>query len=133
MGSRPPSLALAARAQARVAVEGRADRAAADRAHDEAAASAGITEIEHAIGRAKAADADAVDAPRPFAGAFEVGAERTHGVGGVEHVLAFEQPGDAGLADRERAEDHRSVRDRFVARDARAALERARAARGQRR
>jgi hypothetical protein len=74
-----------------------------------------------------------VDAPRPFASAFDLGAERAHGIGGVEHVLAFEQPRDAGLSDRERAEDQRPMRDRFVAGDAGGAFERARAARGQRR
>src|SRR5262249_29473620 len=120
-------------AQARVAVEGRADGTAADRPHDEAAAGAGIAEVEHANGRAEAADADAMDAPGPFTRAFDLGPERTHSIGGVEHVLAFEQPGDAGLADRERAEDQRPVRDRFVAGHARGAFERARAARGQRR
>ena len=48
------------------------------------------------------------------------------------HVLAFEQAGDAGLADRERAQDQGAVRDRLVAGHAHAALERAGAARGQR-
>ena len=43
----------------------------------------------------------------PFAGALDAGAERPHGLGGVEGVLALEQAGNPGLADRERAEDQR--------------------------
>ena len=74
--------------------------------------------------RAEAADADAVDAPGALAGPLDRGAQRPHGLGGVDHVLAFEQPGDAGLADRERAEDQGAVRDRLVAGHAHAALER---------
>ncbi len=83
-------------------------------------------------GSREAADADAVHAPGAFAGALDRGAQRAHGLAGVEHVLAFEQAGDAGLADRQRAEDQGAVRDRLVAGHAHAALERARAAGGQR-
>ena len=68
----------------------------------------------------------------PVADALDTRAERAHGLGGVEHILAFEQPGDPGLADRERAEDQRAVRDRLVARHARAPRERAAAPGGQR-
>ena len=53
------------------------------------------------------------------------GAERAGRGGGAHHVLAFEQAGDLGLADRQEAEDHRPVRDRLVAGHADAALERA--------
>src|SRR5262249_41555894 len=59
-------------------------------------------------------------------------AERAHRLAGVDHILAFEQPGNAGLPDRERAEDEGAVRDRLVAGHARAALEGARAAGGKR-
>ena len=62
------------RAQRGVAVEGRGDRAARDRAHDQAAAGAGIAEIEHAPAAAEAADADAVDAPFALARALDLGA-----------------------------------------------------------
>src|SRR5262249_41481676 len=119
------------RAQAGVAVEGGGDGTAGDRAHDQAAAGAGIAEVEHALRRAEAADADAVHTPLAFAHALDRGAQRAHRLGGVEHVLAFEQPGYAGFPDRERAEDEGAVRDRFVAGDARAALQRARAAGGE--
>jgi hypothetical protein len=120
------------RAQAGVTVEGRGDGTAGDRPHDQPAAGAGIAEVEHALRRAKAADADAVNAPRAFRHAFDRGAQRAHRLAGVEHVFAFEQPGYAGFPDRERAEDEGAVRDRFVAGHARAALEGARAARGER-
>ena len=46
-------------------------------------------------------------------------------------VLAFQQAGDAGFADRQRAENQRPVRDRFVARHADTAGQRAAAAGGQ--
>ena len=65
-----------------------------------------------------------MDAPGTFAGALDGGAERSHGMAGIEHVVAFEQPRDAGLPHRERAEDQGPVRDRFVAGHAHAALER---------
>src|SRR5206468_1053004 len=83
--------------------------------------------VEHAIGRAEAAHAHAMNAPCAFAGALETRAQRAHCVGGVDHVLAFEQSGYAGLPDRERAEDEGAVRDRFVAGHARAAFQSARA------
>src|SRR5262249_8198776 len=118
-------------AQAGVAVEGRGDGTAADRPHDQAAAGAGIAEVEHAMRFAEAPDADAVNAPCAFAHALDLGAQRTHRLAGVEYVLAFEQPGYAGLPDRERAEDEGAVRDRLVAGHARAALEGARAAGGE--
>src|SRR5262249_30853946 len=77
-------------------------------------------------------DTDAANAPRAFAHALDHGAQRAHRLGGVEHVLALEQPGYAGVPDRERAEDEGAVRDGLVAGHARAALEGARAARGER-
>ena len=83
-------------------------------------------------GSRKAADADTVNAPGALAGPLDGRAQRPHGLGGVDHVLAFQQPGDAGLADRERAEDQGAVRDRLVAGHAHAALEGARAAGGER-
>src|SRR5262245_4858154 len=125
----PPHRPLA---QAGIAVEGRGDGTACDRPHDQAAAGAGIAEVEGAIGLAQAADADAVNAPSAFAGALDRGAQRPHGLCGVDDVLALEQPGDARLADRERAEDQGAVRDRFVTGHAHAALEGARTARGER-
>src|SRR5262249_48774817 len=119
-------------AQAGIAVEGRGGGTAGVRPHDQTAAGAGIAEIEHAMRFAEAADADAVNAPLAFGHALDLGAQRAHRLAGVDHVLAFEQPGYAGFPDRERAEDEGAVRDRLVAGHARAALEGARAAGGER-
>src|SRR5262249_54765698 len=118
------------RGEAGGGVEGGGDGTAADRPHDEAAAGAGIAEVEHALRRAEAADADAVNAPLAFAHALDRGAQRTHRLAGVEDILAFEQPRYAGFPDRERAEDEAAVRDRFVAGGACAAFQRAGGARG---
>ena len=78
-------------------------------------------------------DADAVDAPGALAHALDLGTERAHRVGGIDHVLAFEQPGYVGLAHRKRTDDERAMRDRLVAGYARAAFQGARAARSERR
>ena len=125
-------------AQAGVAVEGRRDRAARDRPHDEPAAGGGIAEIEHLARLAKACDAHAVDIPGAGAAALgalddalDSGAERAHGVCGVEDVLAFKEAGDLRLSHRERAEDERAMGDRLVARHADLAAERPRAPRAQ--
>src|SRR5262249_23667752 len=96
-------------AQAGVAVEGRGDGTARDRSHDQAATGAGIAEVEHAVGLAEAADADAVNPPRAFAGALDASAQRPHNLGGIDYVLALEQPRNARLTDRERADDQGAV------------------------
>ena len=104
-GSRPPSAAATRAAPIRVeriehaphrplaqrgvAVEGRGDRTAGDRPHDQAAAGAGIAEVERARPVRRTADADAVDAPGARPGASTLRPERPHGLGGVEHVLAL--------------------------------------------
>ena len=146
-GSRPPSALSTTRApicssgssmrpigrvaQRGVAVERRRDRAAGDGAHHQAAAGAGIAEIER---RRRAAAKPPTPTPwtrqAPSPGALDRGAERPHGVGGVEHVFAFEQARDPGLADRQGAEDQRPMRDRLVARHADAAAQGAGSARG---
>src|SRR5207245_6696409 len=74
-------------AQARVAVEGRHDRAARHRPHHQPAAGSGIAEIEHASGLAKSADSDAVHAPFALAGALDARPERAHGLAGIDDVL----------------------------------------------
>ena len=86
-----------------------------------------------ACGALEAADADAVDAPGALAGPLDRGTQRPHGLAGIDHVLALEQPGDAGLADRECAENEGAVRDRLVAGHLHAAPERPGAARNERR
>ena len=119
-------------AQGGVAVEGRRDRRTRNRAEQQPAAGAGIAEIERRPRRRKARNSDAVNAPAALAGALDAGAERAHGVRGAHHVLAFEQAGNARLADRERGENQGAMRDRLVARHADAALERRAGARAER-
>jgi hypothetical protein len=120
-------------AQACVAVETGGHRGACHGAEHQPAAGTGITEIERRRRAHEAADADAVDAPDAVAAAFQPGTERAHHVGGVQHVLAFQEAFDRGLAHRQRPQDEGAVRDRLVARHAGAALQGATAAGGERR
>lgn len=66
----------------------------------------------------QAADAEAVHPPGTLAEARHAGAERPHRGTGAEHVLGLEQTLDGGLADRDRPEHQRAMRDRLVAGDA---------------
>jgi hypothetical protein len=66
-----------------------------------------------------------MDTPRTLTGPFDRGAEGPHDLPGIDHILALEEPGNAGFADRERAKDQGAVGDRLVARDAHTAPERA--------
>src|SRR6185437_11890484 len=95
-------------------------------------AGAGIAEIERRRRLGEPRNADAVQAPRAHIGALDVCSKGAYGLAGIEHVLAFEQTGNARLADRKRTENERAVRDRFVARHAHTALQRAGTAGGQR-
>src|SRR6185312_2709725 len=74
----------------------------------------------------EAADADATDNPRKISRPLDLGAECPHGFGGIQHVLALQQAGHPGLADRKRTQDQGAVRDRLVAGDADGAAQRAR-------
>jgi hypothetical protein len=51
----------------------------------------------------------------------------------MQDVFAFQQPGDGGLADGQRPEDQGAMGDRFIARNAGSALDRATLAGTQRR
>src|SRR5262249_3994702 len=110
-------------AQRGVAVEGRGDRAAGDSAEHETAPGSRIAEIKLVRRRGKAADADAANPPLAGAASFDLSAKRLDRFRSVEHVLAFEQAADTGLADRKRPEDQRAMRNRLVTKDAHAALE----------
>ena len=57
-----------------------------------------------------------LDAPAAVRAALDRGAQRAHGRGGAQHVVALEQAVDLGVAVGQRAEDQRAVRDRLVAR-----------------
>ena len=82
------------------------------------------TAVERFGGLGEAAHADAVNPPRAVVAALDLGAERADRPRGAHHVVAFEEPGDLGFADRERAEHQRPVRDRLVAGHARLAAKR---------
>ena len=120
-------------AQGGIAVERGRHRAAGHRADRQPHAGAGIAEIERACGGGKAADAHAMDAPDAVAAALQPRAQRAHGVGGMQHVLAFQQPRHRAFADRQRAQNEGPVRDRLVPRHPGAALQGPAAAGGQRR
>jgi hypothetical protein len=89
-------------AQRRIAIECGRDRAARHRPHDQTATGARIAKIEGRGGLAVAAGPHAEDFPGPLAHPLDPGPERRHGLAGVDDVLALEQAGNAGLADRER-------------------------------
>ncbi len=90
-------------AQGGIADKSRGDRVAGNRADRQPAAGAGIAEIERARRLGKAGDADAMDPPQAVSAALQPSAERAHGLGGMQHVLAFQQARDRALADRQRA------------------------------
>ena len=69
-----------------------------------------------ARGRSKAADPDAAHPPGAVVAASDLRAQGAHRVGGAVDVLAFQQAGNGGLADRQRAQNERPMRDRFIAR-----------------
>ena len=68
-----------------------------------------------ASGCAKPADTDAAHRQATSPGPLHLRAQRPHRLGGVEHVLALEQAGDPGLADRQRPQNQRAMRNRLVA------------------
>ncbi len=77
---------------------------------------AGIAHVEHVIRAVQPADAGTSDEPSAIRVAAHGGAEGTHGGSGAQHVLAFQQAGDAGFTDRETSEHQRAMGDRFIAR-----------------
>jgi hypothetical protein len=98
-----------------VAVEDRGNRAAGDRPHHQPTAGTGIAEIQRRFGLREPGHADTAHRPCEIAGPIHFCAECLHGLGGIEHVFALEQPGNPGFADGKRAQDQGPVRDRLVA------------------
>ena len=119
-------------AQGCVTREGRGHRRGGHAAHDQPHAGAGIAAVDHIGGFGKATDPHAMHRPCAVAVARHFGPEGAHCLGGVQHILAFQQAGDAGFADRHRTKDQRAVADRLVAGHFGAARQRAGFAGGHR-
>ena len=148
--ARPPSRVTKRRAEARQRVGDTAHRPAAQRgvAGDEAGESGGSRGCRAAAAprcrncRDRCMSAGSARPPTPTPSTSQRPSLRRStpapsariAAAVAQHVLAFEQAGDLGAADRERAQHQRAVRDRFVARHPdRAGERRLRARAGQRR
>ena len=107
-----------AAAQRGIAVENRRNRAAGDGAHDEPAAGAGVAEIEGNCGLGETGHPNAPDRPGKWAGPLDLGAQRLHRFGRIEHVFTLEKARNPGFSDRKRPQDQGTVRNRLVAGDA---------------
>ena len=114
-------------AQRGVAVESRGDGVAADDAHHQPGAGAGIAEIERFARRRQRAEPGPRTRHRPGAEPLDLGAERLARLAGAQHVVAFEQAVDFRVAAGQQAEEKGAMRDRFVARRADAPFQRSRA------
>ena len=85
-------------AQRGVAVERRRDSVAADDAHHQPRAGAGVAEIERFARREQRAEPGAPNLHRPGAEPLDRRAERLASLAGPQHVVALEQPFDLRLA-----------------------------------
>ena len=103
-------------AQRGIAGEGCGHRRGGHAAHDQPYPGAGIAAVDHVNGFGKATDPHAMHRPCAFTVARHLGPEGAHRLGGVQHILAFQQAGDARFAHGHRAEDQRAVADRLVPR-----------------
>ena len=88
---------------------------AANHAHHQARACPRIAEIQHLFGRTQPANTDATHPPMALAEPVDLCAERAAGIRCAEHIIALEQAGDHRLANAEQPENHRPMRNRFVA------------------
>ena len=122
-------------AQRGVAVEGRGNSVAADDAHHQPRAGAGVAEIERFARRQNRAEPGAANPPLAGPETLDDRAERLARLAGPEHVVALEQPLDLRFAAGQEAKQEGAMGDRFVARRPDPALERSRAhgAEGRRR
>ena len=77
----------------------------------------GVAEIEDVRRLGERAHADAVNGPSAITARRHRCAKRIHGSGGRQYILALEQAGNFGPANRERAQHQSTMRDRFVSRD----------------
>ena len=103
-------------AQRGVAIKTRRNPMAADHAHHEPRASAGIAEIQSLLRFEQRAEAGTENAPAPFAEALDFSAQRGAGASRVQHVLAFEQTLDPRFADAEQAKQKGAMGNALVPR-----------------
>jgi hypothetical protein len=80
----------------------------------QACGGAGIAHVQHVVRLGQSADATPGHTPNA-AGLLHIRAQSPHRGGGTEHVLAFQQAIDPGLADGERGEHQGAVANGFVA------------------
>ena len=106
-----------------VAGEERGEGMAGERPEEEPGRRAGVAEIERPIGFGEAARTTAMDAPAALILALELDPEGAECGCHGEHVGPLQQTADPTFASRERAEQQRAMRQRFVARDDRLALQ----------
>ncbi len=131
-GQRLSDAAHGTRPQRGVTGEGGDEGMRRHQAHHQAGSGAGIAHVEH-VGRfGQTADAAAMQFPGAVLVADHLGAQASHGLGGTQHVLAFEQAGHGGFAESHRAEHQRPMRHRFITGDLGVTSQRRRAARNQR-
>jgi hypothetical protein len=112
-----------AAAQGRITVECGRHADAGDGSDRQATSGAGIAEIKRARRLSKSSDPDTVNPPGLLTDTLDAGAKHTHGLGGSQHVLAFQQARNIGRAHGHGAQDQGPVGDRFVAGNAGAPLQ----------
>ena len=120
-------------AQRGVAVEGCGHAMAADDAHHQPAAGAGVAEIERLARRRQGAEARPANSPLARPEPLDDRAERLARLARPQHVVALEQPLDFRFAAGEKAEQKRAMRDRLVPRRPDPPFQRPRALGGERR
>ena len=103
------------RPQRGIAGEGGTEGRGRHRPHDQPHAGARIAAVDHVLGLGEAAHAHALHRPVAAAVIGDLRSEGAHRLRGVQHVLAFQQPRDPGLAHGQRPQDQRPVADRLVA------------------
>jgi hypothetical protein len=102
-------------AQRFIAIESCRDRRTGHSANRKTNAGSGISEIQHAGWLRKAPDSDPIYAPGLISGSLDPCAKRTHDVGGVQDVLAFQQTCDGAFTNCQGTKNERAVRNRLVA------------------
>mmetsp|Transcript_13705 Transcript_13705/g.21952 ORF Transcript_13705/g.21952 Transcript_13705/m.21952 type:complete len:246 (+) Transcript_13705:1144-1881(+) len=118
--------------QAGVSREGHRDVAGRHCAHNQTHTCARVAAVNHRVRLGKPAHAHTMHRPIAFAVVDHLCAKSRHGFAGVEHVFAFQQAGDFGLAHCHRSKDQAAMADRLITRHMRLALQRTASGRSHR-